>query len=223
MDNLINEALGKMMRNSVPVDVCRYKYEIIRLEAEISQRQTAKKAGKLTLIKRATRRPIDKRIKGLREAIGRLSLERLNGVMTPLREQDLWQCRYIYTAKYNTMRKQQLKKGLEGDDLQADQEALEVVCESALITAQVQFSLKKKKKVKDHWVQLLTFEEASRLDPGLINELWAIYCEHLVLSADQLKPSAVSTNQSDQETTKSSEDPSKSREAASSGSSSPTS
>lgn len=226
MDNQINEALGKMMRNSVPVKVQRFKHEVIRLQAEIDQRDKGRRSGKISLINKTARRPIDKCIKELREAIDALSAEYLDGVMVPLKEQDLWDCRLVYTSKYNTFRKKQIQKikdGLSGDDLIADTEAIHIVAQNALITAQVQHSLKKKEKVKDAWVEMFTFDEASRLDPALINELWAIYCDHLVLTAEQLKPSAVSTNQSDQETTTSSKLSSKQEAAAASGSSSPTS
>lgn len=207
MDDATNEVLGKLTREGAPITFDRYRYEIEDLEAQLEAIEAARKSGKVKLISRVLRRPIDKRAEGLREAIGALRKEgRIEGVLTQLKEKDVWECRTRYTVKRLYHQRLADKELLEDKDyMAAHAEGVDVVGVAVLLAAQVTCSLKKKDKVNGEWVRMFTFDEISEMDPKLHAEIWSVYRDHLMVTQAELKKSSASTTATSQARTQETE------------------
>ncbi len=200
MDDQTNEVLGKLTLDAVPITFDRYRYQIEDLENQIEGLKEARKRGKVRLLSRIVRKPIDQRMDGLREAVGLLRKKgKIEGVLTQLRERDVWECRYHYTAKRLYHQRLADKDKLEDKTyMAAHLEAVETISASVLLAAQIMCALKYKEKVNDHWVRMFTFDEMTAMDPRLHAEIWSVYRDSLMVTQDQLKKSSASTTATDQ-------------------------
>ena len=195
MDDQQNTAINKLLTDKVPVRIQRHRYRIEELEAEIAKLDQARRSGKVKLLRPRARKPIDRRLADLRGAVDELRDVWIDGFLTPLTVRDVWECRYQYTALRLYLKRKQGDKKLGVEGIQADDEAIELTCDNALLAMQIACALKAKDQQDGKWVQLMTYDDASRLDSRILMELWAIYAEKLALTQDELKKSAAPTSQ----------------------------
>lgn len=200
MDDKTNEVLGKLTREGAPITFDRFRYEMEDLEAQIEGLNEARKRGKVRLLSRMVRRPIEKRAEGLREAIGLLRKKgKVEGMLTQLTERDVWECRVRYTTKRLYHQRLAEKDQLEDKAyMAAHQESVDTIGAAVLLASQVTCALKKKDKVNDQWVRMFTFEDISAMDPRLHAEIWSVYRDHLMVTQAELKKSSASTTATDQ-------------------------
>jgi len=191
MQEEIALSMGKLLKVSYPVTVMKFKYQILEMEEEIKHLSHAKKIPirkRLIPLFQATPviLPIEKRIDQLKLVILELGKEKIDGVITPLTEADIWECRCHYTAMRLHLKKSQ-HDTLTADANQSFEQALEICCNAVLLAKQIECFMKKKEKEGDNWVRLLTYEQTSKLDPRILAELYNIYNQEFVLTDEQIK------------------------------------
>jgi len=195
MDEQTSIAMRKLLKDSVAVSIPRYKYEVATLQEELDRLKKTRKVKVskkvFSFFERGRNIPIETRIAALESQIAQLSSVMIEGVLTPITEAEIWECRHEYTAQRIFLRRQQLmKERLSSDASRAYDDALDMICNNVLLAKQVECMLKRKDKADGQYVRLFNYNEVSRFDARLLADLWLIYETEFILTADELKKSS---------------------------------
>lgn len=193
MENAIITGMAKLMKEKVEITVPRYQYQILDLKKEIeslsksARVRTSKKV--LAFWRKQENEVISKKLDFLRARLIEMEAEVINGYLTPLTELEMWDCRCVYARTRIFLKNSQAVEELTPEARRASDEAIDLISNGALIAKQIECVLKKKEKVAGQWVRYFTADEASKMDPRTLNELWLRYISEFELSSEEIKKS----------------------------------
>lgn len=182
--------MAKVYKDSIPIKIQKFKYEIVELEKKLTSLEAAigAKTGKgvLAYFRRKKLPGLDKMIAQTKTQIEKMSGEWIEGVMTPLSVRERFVClneqathRFVMTEKLAG------DKTLTQARKKAYERTIDLTCDMIYRVAWVSQTLKK--RVQDGLVQMFSFEEACNIHPQLILELNGIHDREFVLGDEELK------------------------------------
>ena len=199
--NEVAGAMAKLSRESVPVKILRSPFQLAQAKAELERMQEAKGARMENSLLAFFRDffsqpstadvPIETQIQVLDMRIADLEKDKIEGVLAPLTEAQVWDVRVEFGAIMATLKKRESQ--FEGEARTAYKHELDKVGTKIWISKWVELALRQADKVDHAWVPLLAPGEAAGLEPSTLDYLFALYHESFTLTEQELGKSAVPT------------------------------
>jgi len=190
-------AIGKLTRQSVPIILERFKYEIEALKEELGRLENANKAPKTNKQKVKSifttdkgRRLVERRMEEVREKISRLSDVKIEALLTPLSVDEYFEVQHAYLLRRLSISRSKPDNLTEQGEKDFE-DTLNIICNQALQAKYVECVVKKKENGK--LVRFFTPQEVISLNASLQLEILSTHLKEFQLSDDELKKSLAPT------------------------------
>jgi len=193
-DDELNIALGKLLKEPVPIKFLPGKNELRILRDEVQRVEKILGSGrkarlsdrvKAFFVRTKAKIPFENQLELLRGRVKVLEEGWVDALLCPLTEIETAECRFTYSKTRIYLRRVQMMEEATEEGKAAADQAVDMACDAVYEAKQVECSLKKREG--GSLVRLYGPTEMSNLDPRIIHEIWVRYQQEFVLTEDEVK------------------------------------